>query len=229
MMSSNQNENSPETPYDKIERISDYEMPHKYIFRICIVGEPNVGKSSILTRFCDNTFNENYNNTIGVDFRVVTLKYNDIVVKLHIWDTAGQERFRSLAVNYFKSANGFIFVYDITNQDSFNSINNWVNLVANNNKNAIVNILIGNKCDKEEERSIEKDEGEHFAEEKQFYFLETSAKNNENIEKIFEVFVKRLVDYYSINEYVEVDNLQLTDSKTEDIKTVRDGGSKCKC
>ena len=228
-MSSNQDENSAESPADKIERINDYSLPHKYIFRICIVGDPNVGKSSILTRFCDNTFKENYNNTIGVDFRVVTLKYNDIIVKLHMWDTAGQERFRSLAVNYFKSSNGFIFVYDITNQDSFNSINSWVNLVANHNKNSIVNILIGNKCDKEEERSIEKDEGEHLAEEKQFYFLETSAKKNENIEKIFEVFVKGFVDYYSRNEYVEADNLQLTCSKTEDIATVRDGGSKCKC
>ena len=101
--------------------------------------------------------------------------------------------------------------------------------MANHNKNSIVNILIGNKCDKEEERSIEKDEGEHLAEEKQFYFLETSAKKNENIEKIFEVFVKGFVDYYSRNEYVEADNLQLTCSKTEDIATVRDGGSKCKC
>ena len=228
-MSSNQNENASGNPAEKIERINDYQIPHKYIFRICILGEPGVGKSSILTRFCDNTFKENYNNTIGVDFRVVTLKYNDIVVKLHIWDTAGQERFRSLTVNYFKSANGFIFVYDITKQDTFNNINNWVNLVTNNNKNAIVNILIGNKCDKEEERSIEKDEGEHLAEEKHFYFLETSAKKNENVEKIFGIFVKELTEYYSKNEYVENENLELTCSKTEDIPTVREGGGKCKC
>ena len=228
-MASNENENNSENPTSKIERINDYQIQHKYIFRICIIGDPSVGKSSILTRFCDNTFKENYNNTIGVDFRVVTLKYNDIVVKLHIWDTAGQERFRSLAINYFRSANGFIYVYDISNQDSFNNVNSWINLVTNNNKNAVVNILIGNKCDKEDERGIEKEEGEHLAEEKHFYFLETSAKNNENIEKIFEVFVRDLVEYYSKNEYVECENLQITDTKTENIETIRKEDSKCKC
>ena len=228
-MASNENENNSENPTAKIERINDYQIQHKYIFRICIIGDPSVGKSSILTRFCDNTFKENYNNTIGVDFRVVTLKYNDIVVKLHIWDTAGQERFRSLAINYFRSANGFIYVYDISNQDSFNNVNSWINLVTNNNKNAVVNILIGNKCDKEDERGIEKEEGEHLAEEKHFYFLETSAKNNENIEKIFEVFVRDLVEYYSKNEYVECENLQITDTKTENIETIRKEDSKCKC
>ena len=85
---------------NSIEKLKDYDIVHKYLFRICLLGDAGVGKTSILTRFCDNTFKESYNNTIGVDFRLVTLKYKDIISKVHIWDTAGQERFRSLTLNY---------------------------------------------------------------------------------------------------------------------------------
>ena len=111
-----------------VEKINDYQLQHKYLFPICLLGEAGVGKTSLLTRFCDNSFKERYNNTIGVDFRVITLKYKNIISKIHIWDTAGQERFRSLALNYINNSQGFIFVYDITNRESFNNVENWVNL-----------------------------------------------------------------------------------------------------
>ena len=81
-----------------VEKINDYQLQHKYLFPICLLGEAGVGKTSLLTRFCDNSFKERYNNTIGVDFRVITLKCKNIISKIHIWDTAGQERFRSLAL-----------------------------------------------------------------------------------------------------------------------------------
>ena len=119
-----------------VEKINDYQLQHKYLFPICLLGEAGVGKTSLLTRFCDNSFKERYNNTIGVDFRVITLKYKNIISKIHIWDTAGQERFRSLALNYINNSQGFIFVYDITNRESFNNVENWVNLaLEKNNKN----------------------------------------------------------------------------------------------
>ena len=82
-----------------IEKISDFQEDHKYLFRVCLLGDAGVGKTSLITRFCDNYFSDNYNNTIGVDFRLATLKYDNIILKIHIWDTAGQERFRSLSVN----------------------------------------------------------------------------------------------------------------------------------
>ena len=97
-----------------IEKLDDYQLKHNYLFRICLLGDAGVGKTSLLTRFCDNSFKENYNNTIGVDFRLVTLQYRDIISKVHIWDTAGQERFRSLALNYLNNSHAFIFVYDLT-------------------------------------------------------------------------------------------------------------------
>ena len=118
-----------------IEKIIDSQEAHKYLFRICLLGDAAVGKTSLLTRFCDDSFKENYNNTIGVDFRMVTLKFKNIISKLHIWDTAGQERFRSLALNYLNNSHGFIFVYDITNKQSFNNVINWINLAFEKNKN----------------------------------------------------------------------------------------------
>ena len=153
-----------------VEKINDYQLQHKYLFPICLLGEAGVGKTSLLTRFCDNSFKERYNNTIGVDFRVITLKYKNIISKIHIWDTAGQERFRSLALNYINNSQGFIFVYDITNRESFNNVENWVNLALEKNNKNICNFLVGNKTDKEAERKVSVKEGEILAKEKNFFF-----------------------------------------------------------
>ena len=159
-----------------VEKISDFQQAHKYLFRVCLLGDAGVGKTSLLTRFCDNSFKENYNNTIGVDFRVVTLKCNDIISKIHIWDTAGQERFRSLALNYMNNSHGFIFIYDITSQESFNNVVNWINLALDKNTHTIANFLVGNKSDREEERKINKKEGENLAKTKNLFFFGNFSK-----------------------------------------------------
>ena len=214
---------------NSIERLDDYQLPHKYLFRLCLLGEAGVGKSSILTRFCDNTFKENYNNTIGLDFRVVTLKYKDIISKLHIWDTAGQERFRSLSLNYLHNSHGFIFVYDVSDKNSFDNIINWINLGFDNNKNSIINFLIGNKCDLENKRQVSQNEGEQFAKEKNLIFLEASCKNDQNVQKIFYYFNYKLIEYYNHNKYIEDDKIELSSTKTEELATIRPSQSSCKC
>ena len=173
---------SEEQDEDKINKnteiLNDYQLQHKYLFRVCLLGDAGVGKSSLLTRFCDSSFKENYNCTIGVDFRLVTLKYNDIISKIHIWDTAGQERFKALTANYFHCARGFIFIYDITNKESFENITKWINLAYEKNKDSVFNILVGNKCDKNEQREVDQNEANNLAKEKNLYFLESSAKND---------------------------------------------------
>jgi Ras-related protein Rab-1A len=186
--------------FPKLIKVTDNSSSHKYIFRICLLGDSGVGKTSLLTRYCDSIFKDKYSNTIGVDFRVVTLKYKDILTKIHIWDTAGQERFKSISVNYFKSSHGFIFVYDITNKESFDNLNNWIDLAFQNNQNSIVNFLIGNKCDLESDRKIDIEEGKNFAEQKKFIFLETSAKDDININKVFEFFTYKLIYYFQKNQ-----------------------------
>ena len=222
--------------YDKIvhksiKRVSEFISQSDYSFRICVIGDANVGKTSLLTRYCDNVFKENYNNTIGVDFRVVSLKYKDILAKVHIWDTAGQERFKSISMNYFRSSHGFIFIYDITNKNSFNNINKWIDLAVSNNRISVVNFLVGNKNDMEENREVSVEEAKEFANLRRLFFLETSAKNNSNVEKAFEYLAFKLIDYYTRHKKdyrVEKDEDRITG---EDIKTsaISDKKEKCKC
>ena len=212
-----------------VEKISEFQQAHKYLFRVCLLGDAAVGKTSLLTRFCDDSFKENYNSTIGVDFRVVTLKCNDIISKIHIWDTAGQERFRSLSVNYLNKTHGFIFVYDITNIDSFNNVVNWINLALEKNNNTIANFLVGNKNDKEEERKVSKEEAQNLAKEKKLFFLETSAKTDNNVQKLFYYYLYRMLEYYKTNEYVEDDQIKLSEGNSEEISTQRITQEKCSC
>ena len=227
----NKDEDEENNYLKKIVKLNDYQLEHKYLFRICLLGNAGVGKTSLITRFCDNSFKENYNNTIGVDFRLVTLQYGDIISKLHIWDTAGQERFRSLALNYINNSHAFIFIYDISDKSSFENLQNWIKIAFDKNKNSIVNLLIGNKCDKEEERQISQSEGEQMAKEKKFYFLETSAKNDENVLNLFYYITYKLIGYYNENEneYVENENVELCSSSTEELPTMRVTESSCKC
>ena len=229
----NNNNNDNELEEDKfiktVEKISEFQQAHKYLFRVCLLGDAGVGKTSILTRFCDNSFKENYNNTIGVDFRVVTLKYKDIICKIHIWDTAGQERFRSMALNYINNSHGFIFIYDITNIESFNNVLNWINLALEKNNNSIANFLVGNKSDKESERKVTQKEAENLAKEKKLYFLETSAKTDNNVEKLFYYDLYRMIEYYKKNKYEEKEEIRLTQGNSEEINTRRPNEKNCKC
>ena len=212
-----------------VEKLNENLQEHNYLFRICLLGDAGVGKTSILSRFCDNTFKENYNNTIGVDFRLITLKQDNIISKLHIWDTAGQERFRSLASNYINNAHGFIFIYDITDLDSFNHVINWVDMALGKNPKTVVNFLVGNKSDNDEERKVSKEEAKNLAKEKNLFFLETSARNNDNIQKLFYFFLFELIKYYKVNKYQESEKIVLKQENSEEISTQRVDGNKCKC
>jgi len=209
-----------------------YQINHDYIFRICMVGDAGVGKTSLLTRFCDNTFNNNYTSTIGVDFKVVTLKYQNIITKLHVWDTAGQERFKSMAINYFRSSHGFMFIYDITEKESFENIQNWIDLAFSNSNTVGINFLVGNKSDIENQRQISKDTAKDFANEKNLIFFETSAKSNENVEKVFQFFTYKLIQYFLNNKdkYINSDLSGAKISKNaKDINPNKEEESKCSC
>ena len=225
----NEDDKNEDNIISKIEKLNDFDKNHNYLFRFCLLGNAGVGKTSLITRFCDDAFKENYNNTIGVDFRVVSLKYKDIITKIHIWDTAGQERFRSLSLNYINNSHGFAFIYDITEQQSFDDINSWVSLALEKNKKSIFNILIGNKCDNEKQRQVSKEQGEKLAKQNNFYFMETSAKNDENVKKLFNYFTYKLIKYYNENKYEESENIELSPTKGEELATVRPSQSNCAC
>ncbi|KAM8819487.1 ras-related protein Rab-18-like isoform 2-T2 [Rhynchonycteris naso] len=118
--------------------------------KILIIGESGVGKSSLFLRFTDDTFVPELAATIGVDFKVKTISVDGNKAKLAIWDTTGQERFKTFTPSYYRGAQGVILVYDVTRRDTFVKLDNWLNeLETYCTRNDIVNMLVGNKTDKE--------------------------------------------------------------------------------
>ncbi|NXU84606.1 RAB10 protein, partial [Xiphorhynchus elegans] len=129
-----------------------------------------------------------------IDFKVKLVMFNGRRVKLQIWDTAGQERFHTLSTSYFRGAQGFVLVYDITNLKSFQSITMWMEDIYEKAGDEVDVILLGNKCDKESERVVPKEKGEKLAWEYGIPFFETSAKDNVNIEHAFSILTKEILE-----------------------------------
>ena len=134
---------------------------YDYLFKILMIGNPFVGKSSIFTQYVDNSYSDLTFSTMGVDFKIKTLKINNKYIKLQLWDTAGQERFKTLTRSYYRGSHGIIIVFDITNRDSFNNIRNWLYEINNHSEN-ICNILVGNKIDLADKREITYKEAKDF-------------------------------------------------------------------
>jgi len=158
---------------------------YDYLFKLLLIGNSAVGKSSLLLRFSDNIFNESFLPTIGVDFKIRTFDLNQRTVKLQIWDTAGQERFKTITSSYYKGAHGIILVYDITDKQSFRDIDNWLTEVEKHAHENVNKLLVGNKCDLEQNRQVSYEEGKAYADQLGIKFLETSAKNSVNVESAF--------------------------------------------
>jgi len=161
------------------------------IFKIIVIGDPAVGKTSLLTNFCGDKFNYEYIPTVGVNItkEPVTIKGDmgkDITVNLMVWDIAGQPQFYMLHRPYFNGADGMMLVYDITRSSSFSNINNWFSTSIKYGLSAIPRILIGNKIDLKDERKIILPMAEHLSEKINAPFFETSALTGENVKLIFQ-------------------------------------------
>jgi len=158
---------------------------YDYLFKLLLIGDSGVGKSCLLLRFADHAYTESYISTIGVDFKIRTIDLDGKTIKLQIWDTAGQERFRTITSSYYRGAHGIIVVYDVTDMESFNNVNQWLNEIDRYAWKNVNKLLVGNKCDLVHKRVVDTEIAKAFAEKLEIPFLETSAKAATNVEKAF--------------------------------------------
>ena len=160
-------------------------MDYDFLFKILLIGDSGVGKSSILMRYTDDEYKHEYISTIGVDFKIKTITNCDKIIKLQLWDTAGQERFQTITSSYYRGAQGIIIVYDITCKDSFENVKKWLQQIDNYTNGEVFKILVGNKVDLENKRKVDKIRVQQFCQENNIYHIETSAKDSNNIKKMF--------------------------------------------
>ena len=174
-------------------------MSDDTVYKVLLLGDSSVGKTCVLLRYCDKTFQEAHLSTIGLDYRLKTMTLeNGKNIKLQIWDTAGQDRFRAITKNYYKGANGIILIYDVTNLQTYENVKNWINQIREEANPNVVIYLAGNKVDVNEElRVVRTEEGQKIADEYNLPFYETSAKSGININEIFEDLVKKVDEIYS--------------------------------
>ena len=150
-------------------------------YKIVIIGDQHVGKTSILSKYKYETIEENYAPTIGIDFLTKNVFLEDKTIRLIMWDTAGQERFKSLIPSYLKNANSIILTFDITSKNSFNSLNKWLEDIKNHVQDGVFIVLCGNKIDLNNKRQVSFEDAKKFAKDKDLIYVETSAITGEGI------------------------------------------------
>ncbi|OMJ77971.1 hypothetical protein SteCoe_22330 [Stentor coeruleus] len=161
-------------------------------FKLVFLGDIYVGKTSIINQFMYETFDNNYQATIGIDFLSKTIHIGDRPMRLQLWDTAGQERFRSLIPNYIRDSSAAIIIFDVTNKQTFDSIDKWIEDVRNERGNSVVIAIVGNKVDKTDERVVTKEDAEAKAKNFSALYQETSAKTGQNVKELFNGISKAL-------------------------------------
>jgi len=167
---------------------------YDFLFKLLLIGDSGVGKSCLLLRFADDTYTESYISTIGVDFKIRTIELEGKTVKLQIWDTAGQERFRTITSSYYRGAHGIIVVYDVTDNDTFTNVKQWLQEIDRYASEGVNKLLVGNKSDLTGKKVVEYSVAKEFAEQLGITFLETSAKNATNVEQAFLLMAKQIKD-----------------------------------
>ena len=192
-----------------------------FIFKVLLLGNNDVGKSSLILRYVDQVWSDTFVPTIGVDFKVKTLEIENKQIKMQIWDTAGQERFRNVISSYFRGSHGIFLIYDITNRDSFKNLENWLIEIEKNASQNVLKILIGNKSDLVDDREIKTEEGQAFANRNGMKFMETSAKMNTNVNEAFETLAKLMMEFNNEKKTLPTKNETkvLNASSGKDIKT----------
>ena len=190
---------------DKEQDEEDYRL-----YKILLLGDVAVGKSCLLLRYCENSFQESHLATIGLDFRLKTITLeNNRKIRIQIWDTAGEDRFRSITRNYYKGAHGIVLIYDVTDQQSFQHIKDWVDKIKEESKEGVIIYLVGNKIDLIDKRIITNADGKKLSEEIKIKYYETSAKDSIGVNEVFENLVKDMDNFYSEQHQEEMETIHI--------------------
>ena len=203
------------------EESSEEDHKIKIAFKLLLMGDSQVGKTSLLLNYTEHIFPEEHIATIGVEYKDKYIIKDNYNIRLQIWDTAGQERFRSITKSIYRNANGVLFVYDITNKESFANIKNWIKDLQNVG-NDIKGIIVGNKIDLDPERIIDKKDLEEMANKYQMPFIETSAKQNTFVNDAFNLIIDELLKDKTEEQIVEMfsrktkSDLSVTTKKTNE-------------
>ena len=198
--------------------------------KILLCGDSSVGKTSLLLKYTDNYFPELHISTIGVEYKIKELNINGRKVILRIWDTSGQERYRSITQNFYRNANGILFVFDLTNKVTFDNIKNWLT-DSQNFETKVIKILVGNKSDLIEERKVDQDSVERYADKKEMQYYETSAKDGNNVDKAFRELAELILENKTDEEIKEqyLDNTKNTSSFNLSMETKPKEKKKKRC
>lgn len=201
-------------------------LQYNYLFKVSLIGDSGTGKTSILLRFSDNVFQTETQSTIGVDFKIVSMAIEKLIVKLQIWDTCGSERFNALTASFIKSCSVFILVFDLTKEKSFDRLNYWLNLIGESTSPKLI-CIVGNKADLQNERKIDFNRIKMFSERNNLKYIETSAKDNKNIEDVFIYIIETLLedkiktkDNISSNNENTCSINNISNNRFRDIKTL---------
>lgn len=191
---------------------------YDYLFKTILIGNSGVGKTSIINRYVDKTYTENYISTIGVDFKIKTLQSKNENIKLQIWDTAGQERFRTITSSYYRGSHCIIIVFDVTDQESFSDITSWLLEVDKHKSDDTLIVFLGNKIDDKENIIVKKEDLDkmiesHNLDKNLSRFI--SAKENTDITEIFDLIVDTLVEKHKLDEREEDEytNIKIEENK----------------
>ena len=167
----------------------------QYNFKILLIGDCSVGKTSILNSFTNGSFDEQTKNTIGVDLKIKHLKVKEKDCRLVIWDSAGQERFRTLTSGFYRGGHGVLMVYDMTCRESFNNLKYWMKEIIQYSTTDPVILVVGNKSDLKDQRTVSIDEVRSYAREQGAMYIDIpSAKSKDGVHQAFDELIQKIID-----------------------------------
>ncbi|XP_041459482.1 ras-related protein Rab-8B-like [Lytechinus variegatus] len=220
---------SMSTPYPHI--CPPVDDPADFSFKIIVIGDSCVGKTSFINMFCEHVFKDNHTGTIGMDLNKRIIDIDGKKIRLHVWDTAGQERFRTLTTAYYRGATGIIILYDVTRESSFDNVTKWLEDVSRNVCSDTCKVLVGNKSDCTRVERVPIKRAVKLSESFDFPYIEASAKTGENVEKVFETITRQMIERYNkkMNTNRPLPPRPTTTEKIELLAKKKSAFSVCSC